>query len=181
MITDLIWRTVQKDRPRQKYVVFDECWKLLKNESALVFIEEVFRTFRKYYASAIAISQDLCDFANSKISSALIPNCSIKWILIQNQNDLSRMTEVLGLNPNELSLIQSLEQKKGYFSEAYLLSGQKNRSVVTIEPTAMDLWLATTDPRDLSEIQREKERSPALSNWEILKLLSQKYPHGMTV
>ena len=181
MITDLIWRNVQRDRSKQKYVVFDECWKLLKNDSALVFIEEVFRTFRKYQASAIAISQDLCDFADSKIAGALIPNCSIKWILIQNRSDLSRMTDVLGLNANELDLIQSLSQKKGFFSEAFLLSGQKNRSVVQIEPTSLDLWVATTDPKDLSLIQKEKEKFPDLSEWQILKALAEKHPHGFTV
>jgi conjugal transfer ATP-binding protein TraC len=78
LITDLVWREVQKDRLTKKFLCFDECWKLLKSESGIVFIEEVFRTFRKYKASAIAISQDIDDFAKSKIAGALLPNCSIK-------------------------------------------------------------------------------------------------------
>lgn len=108
IITDLVWREVQKDRSQMKFLVFDECWKLLKDEAGLGFMEEVFRTFRKYFASAIAISQDLNDFLNSKISSALLPNCPVKWVLMQNQSDSSKMKEALGLNDNEVALIQSL-------------------------------------------------------------------------
>ena len=42
IITDLVWREVQKDRSTKKFLVFDECWKLLKNESGVIFIEEVY-------------------------------------------------------------------------------------------------------------------------------------------
>ena len=179
LITDLVWREVQRDRSQMKFIVFDECWKLLKDEAGLVFIEEVFRTVRKYYCSAIAISQDLLDFLNSKISSALLPNCSIKWILMQNQNDFSKMKEALGLNDNETQLIQSLYQKKGEFSEAFLLAGPEKRTVAVIEPLPLELWLATTDPRDLSAIEELRKENPDLPQLELLKILSQKYPKGI--
>lgn len=179
LITDLVWREVQRDRSQMKFIVFDECWKLLKDEAGLVFIEEVFRTVRKYYCSAIAISQDLLDFLNSKISSALLPNCSVKWILMQNQNDFSKMKEALGLNENEVQLIQSLYQKKGEFSEAFLLAGPEKRTVAVIEPLPLELWLATTDPRDLSAIEDLRKKNPDLPQLELLKILSQKYPKGI--
>lgn len=179
IITDLIWREVQKDRARKKFIVFDECWRLLRDDAAILFIEEVFRTVRKYYCSAIAISQDLVDFLNSKISSALLPNCSVKWILTQNQSDFSKMKEALGLNENEISLIQSLHQKKGEYSEAYLLAGTDKRTVAVIEPTPLELWIATTDPRDLAEIENTKANQPSLTQLEVLKSLAIKYPRGI--
>lgn len=178
MITDLVWREVQKDRSRMKFLVFDECWRLLKDPAGILFIEEVFRTFRKYFASVIAISQDLLDFLNSPISSALLPNCSVKWILMQNQSDFSKMKEALGLNENEVSLIQSLRQEKGEYSEAFLLAGTDRRTVAVIEPTHLELWIATTDPRDLSLIEKTKLENPHLPQLEVLKHLSEKYPKG---
>lgn len=178
IVTDLVWREVQKDRSQMKFLVFDECWKLLKDEAALVFIEEVFRTFRKYFASAIAISQDLNDFLSSKIASALLPNCPVKWILLQNQNDFTKIKESLGLNDNELSLIRSLHQDKGLYSEAFLVAGD-NHTVVVIEPTPLEMWIATTDPRDLSAIEKYKIEKPHLSQLDILKQLSEKYPQGI--
>lgn len=179
IITDLVWREVQKDRSRMKFIVFDECWKLLRDEAGLVFIEEVFRTVRKYFCSATAISQDLNDFLNSSISSALLPNCSVKWILMQNQSDSSRMKEALGLNDNEISLIGSLHQKKGEYSEAYLIAGSEHRTVAVIEPTSLELWIATTDPRDLSAIEDLRKKEPDLSQLEILKKLAHQYPRGI--
>lgn len=179
IITDLVWREVQKDRSRKKFIVFDECWRLLRDDAAILFIEEVFRTVRKYYCSAIAISQDLSDFLNSKISSALLPNCTIKWILTQNQSDFSKMKESLGLNDNEISLIQSLHQKKGEYAEAFLVAGAERRTVAVIEPTPLELWIATTDPRDLAEIEQFKKTEPQLSQLEILKHLANKFPRGV--
>lgn len=180
IITDLVWREVQRDRSRMKFIIFDECWKLLKDEAGLTFIEEVFRTVRKYFCSATAISQDLCDFLNSKISSALLPNCSVKWVLMQNQNDFTRMKEALGLNDNEVALIQSLHQEKGEFSEAFLLAGSERRTVAVIEPTPLELWIATTDPRDLSLIEKVRLENPQFSQIEVLKFLSKKFPKGVS-
>lgn len=181
IIADLVWREVQRDRSRMKFIVFDECWRLLKDKAGLgsSFIEEIFRTVRKYFCSAIAISQALDDFLNSGISSALLPNCSIKWVLMQNQSDFTKMKEALGLNDNEVALISSLRQKKGKFSEAFLVLSQERRTVAVIESTPLELWIATTDPRDLSAIEATKKENPELSQLEVLTLLSQKYPHGV--
>jgi conjugal transfer ATP-binding protein TraC len=180
IITDLVWREVQRDRSRMKFLVFDECWKLLKDEAGLGFMEEVFRTFRKYYASAIAISQDLNDFLSSKISSALLPNCSVKWVLMQNQSDFTKMKEALGLNDNEVALIGSLRQEKGQYSEAFLALGQEHRTVAVIESTPLELWIATTDPRDLSMLEATRKDHPDLSQLEVLTQLSNKYPNGVS-
>ena len=179
IITDLVWREVQRDRSKMKFIIFDECWKLLKDEAGLVFIEEVFRTVRKYFCSATAISQDLNDFLSSSISSALLPNCSIKWVLMQNQNDFTKMKEALGLNDNEVELIQSMHQEKGEYSEAFLLAGPERRTVAVIEPTPLELWIATTDPRDLSAIETLRKQKPNLTQIEILKILSEQYPKGI--
>ena len=98
---------------------------------------------------------------------------------MQNQNDFSKMKEALGLNDNETQLIQSLYQKKGEFSEAFLLAGPEKRTVAVIEPLPLELWLATTDPRDLSAIEELRKENPDLPQLELLKILSQKYPKGI--
>lgn len=179
IITDLVWREVQKDRTTKKFLVFDECWKLLKNESGIIFIEEVFRTFRKYMASAIAISQDMDDFAKSKIASALLSNCAIKWLLMQQQVDEEKLKSILDLNDNEIEMVKSLHQEKGRYSQAFLMA-QKNRTVVQIESTPLEYWIATTDPRDLGEVEALLNEKPALSNLERLQILAEKFPTGVS-
>ncbi|MBK9039151.1 MAG: ATP-binding protein [Bdellovibrionales bacterium] len=73
IITDLVLREVQKDRSVMKFLIFDESWKLLESDAGSTFIAEVFRTFRKYYASCIAISQNIDDFAKSKAAMRSCP------------------------------------------------------------------------------------------------------------
>lgn len=179
IITDKVWQEVQRDRKTMKFLVFDECWKLLKSDAGLAFIEEVFRTFRKYYASAIAISQDIDDFARSKIAGAILPNCALKWVLLQPQGDKTRLQEVLALNDNEIDLINSLHQKKGLYSEAFLIAGA-NRTLAVIEPSPLELWISTTDPRDLAAMDAYREQYPNKSHQDVLKELSERYPRGVS-
>ena len=178
IITDFVWREVQSDRMKMKFLIFDECWKLLENESGALFIAEVFRTFRKYMASAIAISQNIDDFAKSKVATAILPNSSIKWILKQKGADQERLKTVLSLNESEASLIQSLHQERGSYSEAFLMA-EDQRAVVAIESTSLEYWLATTDPRDLSKLESERLEDPNLATIELLKKLAAKYPRGV--
>lgn len=178
IITDFVWREVQTDRSRMKFLILDECWKLMENDSASLFIAEVFRTFRKYMASAIAISQNIDDFAKSKIANAILPNSSIRWVLKQKGADKDRLKEVLSLNPNEVELISSLYQERGSYSEAFLMA-EDARAVVAIESTPLEYWLATTDGRDLGKIEEYKRHFEGQSQLEVLKKLAADYPRGV--
>ena len=177
IITDFIWREIQKDRSSKKFLVFDECWKLLENEAGANFIGEVFRTFRKYYAAAIAISQNMDDFAKSKVAGAILSNSSIKWCLTQKGADQARLQEVLQLNDNEMALIASLHQERGLYSEAFLMA-QDQRAVVAIDSTPLEYWIATTDPRDLAKIEAETLKNPGKDSLSTLLELSKRYPRG---
>lgn len=177
LITDLIWREVQKDRVSSKFVVFDECWRLLENDAGSRFIAEVFRTFRKYKASAIAISQTMDDFAKSKVASAILPNSSIKWVLKQTGGNLASLKETLLLNEREANLVESVISKKGYFSEAFLIAGDE-KQVVVIESTPLEYWLATTDPQYLKIMGERRPALPDLSDSELLEILANEFPHG---
>lgn len=178
IITDFVWREVQRDKSRMKFLVFDECWRLLENEAGSQFIGEVFRTFRKYFASAIAISQNIDDFAKSKVASAILTNTSIKWILMQKGADQKRLQEVLQLNDNEMGLIASLRQERGVYSESFLIVEDRH-TVVSVEPTSLEYWIATTDPRDLASFDQTLKVSPGKSQIEILTGLSEEFPCGV--
>jgi type IV secretory pathway VirB4 component len=177
IITDLIWREVQKDRTNMKIVAFDECWKLMESDAGSRFLSEVFRTFRKYRASAVAISQTLDDFSKSKVASAILPNSSVKWMLKQTGGNFAEVQSTLSLNEREMKLMESVTSKKGYFSEAFLIAGD-HKHVVAIESTPLEYWLATTDPKDIEAIEAQKKQRLGVSEREILGLLAQKYPRG---
>jgi conjugal transfer ATP-binding protein TraC len=179
IITDLVWRQVQRDRNRKKFLIFDECWRLLENESGSQFIGEVFRTFRKYYAGTIAISQNIDDFAKSKVSTAILSNSSMKWCLMQKGANQMRLKDVLQLNDTELMLVNSLSQERGLYSEVFLMA-EDHHSVVMVEPTPLEYWIATTYPKDLFAWEEMAKQNPGISKLGILKRLSEKYPRGVT-
>jgi type IV secretory pathway VirB4 component len=179
IITDFVWREIQKDRQSKKFLIFDECWRLLENEAGASFIGEVFRTFRKYFAGAIAISQNVDDFAKSKVATAILSNSSMKWLLMQKGADQKRLGEVLELNHREMDLVASLRQERGLYSEVFLLC-EGQRAVLAIEPTPLEYWIATTDPRDLTFIETFSAEN-SMNQLETLRHLAEKYPRGIAV
>jgi hypothetical protein len=127
-------------------------------------------------ASAIAISQNIDDFAKSRIAGAILSNSATKWILMQKGADQQRLQEVLQLNPNEMALVASLQQERGRFSEAFVISGEE-RAVVAIESTPLEYWLATTDPRDLAAIAELEAKG--VTGAPCLTRLAAQYPAGV--
>ncbi len=176
LITDFISREVTR-LPGKKIVVFDECWKLMASDMGSQFIGEVFRTFRKHFASAIAISQNLEDFSKSKVSDAILTNSSLKWILKQRGADPSRLKDVLRLGDAEMDCIESLGQVKGKWSEAFLIA-EGERAMVHITPTPLEYWISTSDPRDLDLLEKTRLRFPEKDSLSLLKLLRDQYPSG---
>lgn len=177
IMTDLIWRQIQQDRTQMKFTIFDECWRLLQDEAASLLIGDVFRTFRKYRASAIAISQTMDDFSKSQIAGAVMPNSSTKWILKQKGANQESLKTALQLNEREMGLISTLSSEKGKYSEAFLMADDK-RQVVRIESTPLEYWLFTTDPADIGLIENAKAEDPTATDLEILNHLADLYPEG---
>jgi conjugal transfer ATP-binding protein TraC len=169
LIADIVWREVQKDRTKMKILVFDECWKLLESDESAAFIGEMFRTLRKYRASAVALSQTMDDFSKSKVASAILPNASIKWLLRQKGSNSENLKSALSLNIREINLIGSLRSEHGKYSEAYLMA-EDRRQVVRIEATPLEYWQSTTAPRDIARLNDLKAKNPHLTDIEIYRL-----------
>ena len=58
------------------------------------------------------------------------------------------------------------------------MAGEQH-AVVAIEPTPLEYWIATTDPRDLAKFEEIQKNSPNLSQLEVLTQLSESYPRGV--
>lgn len=109
-------------------------------------MEYAARTLRKTGSGITFITQGVEEIVQSSIGSAILNNTATKLIL-QQQGDTKVLRETLRLNSQETHLIESLERKKGVFSEVFLMKGD-TRQVLRIVPSPIEYWISTSDAAD---------------------------------
>jgi conjugal transfer ATP-binding protein TraC len=156
ILTNFILGEIELDRATPKRVLLDEAWELLKSPAASSFMEYAARTFRKTGSGITFITQGVEEIIASGIGPAILNNTATKLIMLQ-RGDIAVLRDALKLNSQELKLIQSLEQRKGVFSEGFLMTGEI-RQVIRIQPSPLEYWISTSDARDnlyLSELRKD--------------------------
>ncbi len=146
ILTNFILEQVESDRTAPKRVLLDEAWELLKSPAASQFMEYAARTFRKTGSGISFITQGVEEIIASGMGPAILNNTATKLIMLQ-KGDTKVLRDALKLNTQELRLIQSLEQRKGVFSEGFLMEGE-SRQVIRIQPSPLEYWISTSDARD---------------------------------
>ena len=175
-LTDFILSQVEGDRSVKKRIILDEAWELLKSPAAASFMEYAARTLRKTGSGITFITQGVEEIANSPIGSAILNNTATKILMLQ-RGDIDILKKTLKLNDQELELIQSLKQKKGFYSEGFLIEGLESQ-VIQIHPSPMEYWLATSDASDnnyLTELVNE-----GLSLQNAIAKASTEHPQGVS-
>lgn len=176
ILTDFILTQVELDKVNKKRIILDEAWQLLKSNAAANFMEYCARTLRKSGSGITFITQGVEEIVDSPIGSAILNNTATKFIMLQT-GDSEVLKNTLKLNNQQVDLIYSLEQRKGEFSEGFLIEGER-RQVVRIYPSPFEYWLSTSDAEDnkyLQEIQ-----SNGLNLVQSIELAAQKYPNGVS-
>jgi len=177
ILTDFILTQVENDRSTKKRIILDEAWELLKSNSAASFMEYCARTLRKTGSGITFITQGVEEIVASPIGPAILNNTATKFVMLQ-RGDSEILRDTLKLNGQELALIQSLGQRKGEFSEGFMIEGD-HRQVVRIFPSPFEYWLSTSDAQDnlyLSEL-----RAQGLSLVDSIEKAALEYPKGVAV
>jgi conjugal transfer ATP-binding protein TraC len=181
IITDFIVGKVESKNPayfgRRKRIYMDECWENLKSRPASHVMEYWVRTLRKAAAGITFITQGLEEIAAHAIGPAILGNTATKLILMQ-KGDLEPVRQILKLNDQEMSLISSLRQQKGLYSEAFMIAND-DRTVIRAYPTPLEYWLATSDRDDNSAVEEYRLAHPSDSISEIIYELASQYPKGI--
>ena len=73
-------------------------------------------------------------------------------------------------------MIFSLEQRKGEFSEGFMIEGD-HRQVIRIFPSPFEYWLSTSDASDNRHI--EELRKSGLSLVEAIESAARTHPNGI--
>jgi conjugal transfer ATP-binding protein TraC len=177
ILTDFILGQVESDRVNKKRIILDEAWELLKSNAAAGFMEYCARTLRKTGSGITYITQGVEEIVASPIGPAILNNTATKFVMLQ-RGDSEILRQTLKLNSQELALIHSLEQRKGEFSEGFMIEGD-HRQVVRIHPSPFEYWLSTSDAQDnryLGEL-----RDQGLSLVQAIEKAAQTYPNGVAL
>ncbi len=175
IITNFILDQVENDRAVSKRIILDEAWAQLQSPAASSFMEYAARTFRKTGSGITFITQAVDEIVASPIASAILNNTAMK-VVMQQRGDINILRDTLKLNEQEISLIQSLEQRKGVFSEAFLIEGD-HRQVIRIYPTPLEYWVSTSDSKDNQYLTSLAQNGASL--FEAIKAASNEYPYGI--
>lgn len=175
ILTNFILEQVEAERTIPKRVLLDEAWDLLKSPAASSFMEYAARTFRKTGSGITFITQGVEEIIASGMGPAILNNTATKLVMLQ-KGDTAVLRDALKLNSQELRLIQSLEQRKGQFSEGFLMEGE-SRQVIRIEPSPLEYWISTSDARDNQFL--ESLKADGLPLEDALKKASELAPFGV--
>jgi hypothetical protein len=176
ILTEFILGEVEKDLTKTKRIILDEAWALLKSPAAARFMEYCVRTLRKTGSGITFITQGVEEIIASPVGAAIIGNTATKFVMLQ-RGDSNALQSALKLNAQELNLVQSLEQKKGQFSEGFMIEGT-HRQVVRIEPHPIEYWLSSSDAKDnqwLAKIMADKK----IDLTAAIKFAAEKFPLGV--
>ncbi len=141
----------------KKIFLFDECWDLLNTNSH--FIEESFRTFRKLQASAIAISQGVDDFLNSRIGFVVYQNSFIKLYFRQ---DIDRFKENI-----DSEKVRRIAGQKNLYSK-FLVQIENLQKVVRYYPNQLEMFLFNTEREQKHYFERYKAKFSEFMNFRDL-------------
>ncbi len=120
-ITESMYRG---DRSRFKLCIIDEAWRLLGDGQAAGFIEEGYRTARKFGGAFMTITQGLADYFRNGTTMACYANSDYVFLLRQKNESIeqARKNSQLALGPWEERLLRSLTTVAGRYSEIAIRS-----------------------------------------------------------
>ena len=157
------------NRQRRKQVcLIDEAWKLLSYGNAATFVEEGYRTARKYGGAFVAISQGVNDFYKNPTTLACLENSDWTLLLAQKEESIKQLanSDRLPGGKSNLSLIRKLRMVKGLYSSASIISPQ-GLIVVRLVIDKFSEMLFTTNDKEVGE--RQELLSRGLSLMEALE------------
>ncbi len=139
----------------KKYLILDEAWTLLQSPATSRFIENALRTYRKYNASAVMVTQQISDF-QGPAGAAIRANAPNRIFLRQTAETVLAMEKLFELSREVKEGIGSLVTAKGRFSEMFVETPAV-RGIARLVPSP-ELYLAfSSDGNDRARLLRRVE------------------------
>jgi conjugal transfer ATP-binding protein TraC len=137
---------------RKKYLVIDEAWSLLQSPATAQFIDEALRTYRKFNAAAVMVTQQISDFTGPA-GTAIRANAPNRIFLRQTAETVLAMESLFQFSPEVKEAIASLVTAKGRFSEMFIET-TSGRGIARLVPSPELYTAFSTDGNDRARLMR---------------------------
>ncbi len=155
-ITEAMYRS---DRQQRKLCIIDEAWRLLGRGHSGQFIEEGYRTARKYGGAFMTITQGLPDYFQNSTTSACYANSDYVFMLRQKNESLAQAKAAgqLVISDWEDRVLRSLTTVGGRYSEVAIRSPEG----LAVGRLIVDPWtekLMSTRAEDVAALKLSQKR-----------------------
>lgn len=141
LLTDLLWRDLVDGKYSRTLIVFDEVWRFFAQSKS--FLEEMYRTLRKYRAGIVSITQNLADYGDEAFAKMLFTNSFTK-LFLQNGATAEYLKGTFDLPATDIERALSVTSKKPHYSEFFALTPAMSQ-VFRLYPTREFYALANTE------------------------------------
>lgn len=141
LLSEMLWNDLTKGSYPRTLIVFDEVWRFFAQSKT--FLEEMYRTLRKYRAGIVSITQNLADYGDESFAKMIFTNSFTK-IFLQNGAAAEFLRETFDLPESDIRRALSVTSKKPCYSEFFALSPTLSQ-VYRLYPTEEFYRLANTE------------------------------------
>lgn len=99
-VLNFIWTKVRSQK-KKRFLVCDEAWIMLQNDTSAEFLFWLVKRARKYGLGITTISQDIEDFMRSKYGKPIVSNSSLQILLKQSTSSVKTLEQIIGLSEAE--------------------------------------------------------------------------------
>jgi type IV secretory pathway VirB4 component len=115
IVLDYIWHRVRRGELKQRVLIVDEAWYLIKNKDSAAYLHNFAKRARKYKMGMTTITQDVEDFLSTEEGKAIITNSSLQIILKQSTAAVDKITDTFYLTGGEKHFLLSAGIGEGLF------------------------------------------------------------------
>jgi type IV secretory pathway VirB4 component len=141
LLTKLLWRDLEEGKHPRTLVVFDEVWRFFAQSKE--FLEELYRTLRKYRAGVCSVTQNIADYGDEAFAKMIFSTSCTK-LFLQAGASADFLRNTLDLPESDIQRALSVASKKPLYSEFFALT-PKMSQVFRLYPTREFYDLANTE------------------------------------
>lgn len=144
IILDFIWTKI-RGQLKQRMLIVDEAWHLMKFPDSALFLWSVAKRARKYWLGLTTITQDVGDFLSQELGHAIVQNAAMHILVKQSPAAIEEVGKTFNLSEGEKQLLLAADVGEGIFFAG------PHHVAIRVVASDEEHRLVTTKPQEVLE------------------------------